>query len=222
MISRDPGGLIPRIFSWIPIYTPAVMLARLESGVSSFELAGTAAVLLAFGAIELFALGRLFETNLIQTRSSFALKGFSLKGNIRRPLVYAVVIILVAGVIVMRRRLKAPAKTDSQTADIRAHGEALFRKSCAECHEPAVGRAPGVRQLASFPPADIVKSLASGTMKPMAAGMNAADINAIAAFLAGHEPSFSSGAAAPDPPAVRTQPIQAGRGGLERLEHQPR
>src|SRR5579863_8410446 len=62
MISRDPGGVIPRIFSWIPIYTPVIMLARLESGVSSFELTGTAAVLLAFGAIELFALGRLFGT----------------------------------------------------------------------------------------------------------------------------------------------------------------
>jgi ABC-2 type transport system permease protein len=41
MISRDPGALIPRIFSWIPIYTPVIMLARLESGVSSFELAAT-------------------------------------------------------------------------------------------------------------------------------------------------------------------------------------
>src|SRR5262249_40051782 len=81
MISRDPGGLIPRIFSWIPIYTPVIMLARLESGVSSLEVIGTAAVLLAFGALELLALGRLFETNLIQTGSSFALRGFALKAN---------------------------------------------------------------------------------------------------------------------------------------------
>ena len=35
VISRDPNGLLPRIFSWIPIYTPLVMLARLQSGVSS-------------------------------------------------------------------------------------------------------------------------------------------------------------------------------------------
>ena len=67
VIIRDPNGLIPRIFSWIPIYTPVIMLARLESGVSRFELFGTAAVLLAFGAVELFVLGQLFEANLIQT-----------------------------------------------------------------------------------------------------------------------------------------------------------
>ncbi|MBV8903115.1 MAG: PQQ-binding-like beta-propeller repeat protein [Acidobacteriia bacterium] len=200
MIFREPGGLIPRIFSWIPIYTPVVMLGRLESGVSSPELAGTAAILLAFGTLELFVLGRLFETNLIQTGHDFALRGFRFKANIRRPFVYAIAIILVAGVIIVRHRLKTPAKTVSQPAVSSSHGEALFRKACAPCHEPAVGRAPGRRQLASFVPADVVKSLTSGTMKPMAAGMSAADINAIATFLTGREPSLSSGAASPDPP----------------------
>jgi polyvinyl alcohol dehydrogenase (cytochrome) len=188
MISRDPGGLLPRIFSWIPIYTPVTMLARLESGVSSFELAGTAAVLLAFGALELFALGRLFETNLIQTGRG----GFSLKPNTRRPLVSAVAIILVAGVIVARHRF-APARTGGED------GEALFKKSCAQCHQPAVGRAPGRPQLATFAAEDIVKSLTSGTMKSMAAGMSAGDISAIATFLTGREPSAS--AATADPPA---------------------
>jgi polyvinyl alcohol dehydrogenase (cytochrome) len=194
MISRDPGGLIPRIFSWIPIYTPVTMLARLESGVSSFELVGTAAVLLAFGALELFALGRLFETNLVQTGRSFALNA-----NIRRPLVYAIAIILVAGVMAVRHRLTTPAKTGGQAAAVRSHGEALFTQSCAQCHQPAVGRAPGRRQLAAFDAADIVKSLTSGSMMPMAADMSAADIDAIASSLTGREPS--SAAASADPPA---------------------
>jgi ABC-2 type transport system permease protein len=79
VIFRDPNGLIPRIFSWIPIYTPVTMLARLESGVSRFELFGTAAVLLAFGAVELFVLGQFFETNLIQTG-----RGLSITANMRR------------------------------------------------------------------------------------------------------------------------------------------
>jgi polyvinyl alcohol dehydrogenase (cytochrome) len=191
MISRDPGGLIPRIFSWIPIYTPVTMLARLASGVSSFELFGTAAVLLAFGALELFAMGRLFETNLIQTG-----RGFSLKPNMRRPLVYAIAIILVAGVVVVRHRRTA-AKTGDQAAAIRSHGEALFKKACTQCHQPAVGRAPGRRQLASLAHEEIVNSLASGTMKPMAAGMSSADINAIATFLTGREPSSSAATADP-------------------------
>ena len=51
VIFRDPNGLVPRIFSWIPLYTPVTMLARLQSGVSRFELFGTAAVLLVFGAL---------------------------------------------------------------------------------------------------------------------------------------------------------------------------
>jgi polyvinyl alcohol dehydrogenase (cytochrome) len=104
---------------------------------------------------------------------------------------------MVAGVIGVRRRLKTPAKSGA-AASISSQGETLFRKSCAQCHEPAVGRAPGRRQLASFVPADIVNSLTSGTIKPMAAGMSAADINAIATFLTGRGPS--SGTASADPP----------------------
>ena len=84
VISRDPNGLLPRIFSWIPIYTPVVMLARLQSGVSSLDLFGTAAVLVLFGVLELLVLARLFETNLIQTG-----RGFHIPVSRRRIVVVA-------------------------------------------------------------------------------------------------------------------------------------
>jgi polyvinyl alcohol dehydrogenase (cytochrome) len=96
-ILRDPNGLIPRIFSWIPIYAPVTMLARLQSGVSRFDLVGTAAVLLAFGIMESFVLGRLFENNLIQTGH-----GFRLTGSKRRALVAGLAVVVAAAAFAVR------------------------------------------------------------------------------------------------------------------------
>ena len=63
---RDPGGLFPRIMSWIPVYTPFAMLARLGGGVAPWEVIGTGVLLLAFLAVEFCSfIGRLFEANLL-------------------------------------------------------------------------------------------------------------------------------------------------------------
>jgi ABC-2 type transport system permease protein len=61
---RDPNGIAPPIFTWIPLYTPVTMLARLQSGVSPDEVIATILLLLAFGALELLLLGRLFNEGL--------------------------------------------------------------------------------------------------------------------------------------------------------------
>ena len=167
VIARDPGGLLPRIFSWIPIYTPLVMLARLETGVSSLDLFGTAGVLVLSGGLELLLLARLFETNLIQTG-----RGFHLPVS-RRRMVAVALALAVAAVAVTVRRNRERARPADQSAALRAHGESLFRADCANCHDPAVGRAPGLQQLASLPPAEVVRSLTTGTMKPMATGFTA-------------------------------------------------
>jgi ABC-2 type transport system permease protein len=63
----NPGGALPLIMSWIPIYTPFAMLARLGSGVSLLEVLGTGVLLVAFVAAELFLLGRLFQASLLHT-----------------------------------------------------------------------------------------------------------------------------------------------------------
>lgn len=64
---QNPDGLLPRILSWIPIYTPFAMLARLGGGVSPYEVLGTVILLIAFVALELYLLGRVFQANLLNT-----------------------------------------------------------------------------------------------------------------------------------------------------------
>lgn len=62
---RDPDSLITLILSWIPIYTPFAMLARLGTGVSPAEVAGTSALLVVFVVLELVFLGRLFQASVL-------------------------------------------------------------------------------------------------------------------------------------------------------------
>jgi len=53
------------VLSWIPLYTPFAMLARLGGGVPAPEMAGTAVVLVLFLGLELLLLGRLFRASLL-------------------------------------------------------------------------------------------------------------------------------------------------------------
>ena len=63
----NPDGPLPRILSWIPIYTPFAMLARLGGGVPMPEVIGTVAMLVAFVPLEIFLLGRVFQASLLNT-----------------------------------------------------------------------------------------------------------------------------------------------------------
>jgi ABC-type Na+ efflux pump permease subunit len=62
---RGPDEFIVQLLSWIPLYTPFAMLARLGTGVSVAEIAGTSVLLVAFIAVELLLLGRLFRASLL-------------------------------------------------------------------------------------------------------------------------------------------------------------
>lgn len=62
---RDPQSLITQVLSWIPLYTPFAMLARLGTGVSLGEVIGTTVLLVAFIALELVLLGRLFQASVL-------------------------------------------------------------------------------------------------------------------------------------------------------------
>ncbi len=131
LIYRDPNSLVPRIFSWIPLYTPVTMLARLQSGVSLFDLFGTTAVLLAFGALELYALGRLFENNLIQTG-----RDFHFAGKTRRPILAGLAVIAVAVAFAVRHG-RAPAayfrtsrRAGRRTCRRTGRHPALARRKC--------------------------------------------------------------------------------------------
>src|SRR6185437_9890654 len=62
---RAPDAPLVHVLSWIPLYTPFAMLARLGGGVPAPEMAGTAVVLVLFLGVELLLLGRLFRASLL-------------------------------------------------------------------------------------------------------------------------------------------------------------
>jgi ABC-2 type transport system permease protein len=73
-VLQNPDGPIPRILSWIPIYAPFAMMARLGGGVSPFEVAGSAALLALFIALELVLVSRIFRSTLLQAGQSLGFK----------------------------------------------------------------------------------------------------------------------------------------------------
>ncbi|HSV02597.1 MAG TPA: ABC transporter permease [Phenylobacterium sp.] len=73
-VLQNPDGPLPRTLSWIPVYAPFAMMARLGSGVSPLEVAGSAAVLAVFIGLELVVIGRLFRANLLQAGQPLRLK----------------------------------------------------------------------------------------------------------------------------------------------------
>ncbi len=75
-VAQQPNGIFPVILSWIPLYTPFAMLARMGAGVSLLEVAGTGAMLAAFVVIEMILLGRLFQASLLRTGQPPKLSGF--------------------------------------------------------------------------------------------------------------------------------------------------
>jgi ABC-type Na+ efflux pump permease subunit len=66
----DPNGPIPRVMSWIPVYTPFAMLARFGTGVSTLEVIGTGVLTAAFVALEYWLLGKIFQTSLLSSGQS--------------------------------------------------------------------------------------------------------------------------------------------------------
>ena len=62
---KGPNEPVAVILSWIPLYTPFAMLARMGSGVATWEIIGTIAVLAAFIWLELKLLGNLFRASLL-------------------------------------------------------------------------------------------------------------------------------------------------------------
>ena len=66
-VIRNPCGWLPSVMSWIPLYTPFAMLARLGSGVSMAEILGTGLLLVVFVTLELVFLGRVFRASLLNT-----------------------------------------------------------------------------------------------------------------------------------------------------------
>ena len=92
-----------------------------------------------------------------------------------------------------------------------ANPEALFQVNCKTCHEPAIDRAPSRTDMAQRSGADITQVLTTGPMQPMASGMTADQVKALATFLsrdrAGGNP-LTAGAAAAAPAAAGAPPAR--------------
>ncbi|RPF71594.1 ABC transporter permease [Aurantiacibacter spongiae] len=58
-------GIAVQILTWVPLWTPFAVLARLGTGIETWELIGAGLVLAAFVAAEFVLLGRLFRNSLL-------------------------------------------------------------------------------------------------------------------------------------------------------------
>lgn len=61
----ESGATIVQVMTWIPLYTPFTMLARLGSGVPLWEVLGAGALLAGFIVLEFVFLGRVFRASLL-------------------------------------------------------------------------------------------------------------------------------------------------------------
>ena len=76
-ILSDKSGIGVTIMTWVPIYTPFTMLARLGVGVPVWEIIGSAVTLALFVWIEFIALGRVFRASLLGAGQKPSLAGIA-------------------------------------------------------------------------------------------------------------------------------------------------
>jgi ABC-type Na+ efflux pump permease subunit len=65
VLRGNSGGALLEVLTWVPIWTPFAVLARLGMGIAMWEVIGTGLVLAAFTAAEFMLLGRLFRASLL-------------------------------------------------------------------------------------------------------------------------------------------------------------
>jgi ABC-type Na+ efflux pump permease subunit len=65
VLAGGTGGVMLEVLTWVPVWTPFAVLARLGLGIPAWEVVATGLLLAAFTAIELVLLGRLFRESLL-------------------------------------------------------------------------------------------------------------------------------------------------------------
>jgi polyvinyl alcohol dehydrogenase (cytochrome) len=90
------------------------------------------------------------------------------------------------GVFVMVVALVSPAAAQLAPGSAAApDGADLYKRSCAQCHDAGVGRAPNRDQFRSMTPDRVVAAMETGSMITMATNRTPAERRAIAEFLTG-------------------------------------
>ncbi len=107
------------------------------------------------------------------------------------------------GLFVIVTALAVPAAGQLAPSAQAPDGADLYRRSCAQCHDAGVGRAPNRDQFRSMSPDRVVAAMETGSMITMATNRTAVERRAIAEFLTGQ--SFASAlSSAPAPRALCT------------------
>jgi ABC-type Na+ efflux pump permease subunit len=65
VIAGNSGGVLIEVLTWVPLWTPFAVLARLGLGIPTWEVIGSGIILAAFAAAEVVLLGRLFRASLL-------------------------------------------------------------------------------------------------------------------------------------------------------------
>jgi ABC-type Na+ efflux pump permease subunit len=65
VLAGNTNGVLLEVLTWVPIWTPFAVLARLGMGIPTWEVVGTGILLAIFTAAELVLLGRLFRASLL-------------------------------------------------------------------------------------------------------------------------------------------------------------
>lgn len=68
------SGALVQVLTWVPLWTPFSVLARLGSGITMFEVVGSGIILATFVALEVVLLGRLFRHSLLSQGQKPGLK----------------------------------------------------------------------------------------------------------------------------------------------------
>ena len=65
VLGGNKGGVMMEVMTWVPIWTPFAVLARLGLGIPTWEVLATGTILGLFTVVELVLLGRLFRASLL-------------------------------------------------------------------------------------------------------------------------------------------------------------
>jgi ABC-2 type transport system permease protein len=66
-IPKDPNGTVATVLSWIPIYTPFIMMNRAAADPPLFDLIGTMVLLIVCTAFALWMAGKIFRIGVLRT-----------------------------------------------------------------------------------------------------------------------------------------------------------
>ena len=65
VLGGNSGGVLMEVLTWVPLWTPFGVLARLGLGIPTWEVIGTGLLLAVYTAAEIVLLGRLFRASLL-------------------------------------------------------------------------------------------------------------------------------------------------------------